>query len=296
MVWMVTGSTGALGQALMAALKAADQPTLGVARTGGDRNLDLTDRDKLYAVLKEVQPTVIINTAAVTDLAMCEGQPDLAYAVNAEAVRTMADWSGEAGTKLVQISTDHFFTGDRDRPHDEDAPVVLLNTYAATKHAGEEAALKAPDALVIRTNFTGPRGRPDQPTFAEWALDAIRRRRPMALFHDYFTSTLDSGSCARAIIDLVAAEARGRINVASSQVASKRDFVRALGNALDTPVDWAETASVRTKTPPRAESCGLDVRRAEALLGRPLPDLTETCNRLVAAMSPEPAEPVKESS
>jgi dTDP-4-dehydrorhamnose reductase len=163
--------------------------------------------------------------------------------------------------------------------HNETAPVQLVNEYARSKYAGEAASLDLANALVVRTNFTGPRGWP-QPTFFEWAADSLRGHLPMTLFDDYFTSTIDAAALARALFDLIQKKAAGLLNVASRQVASKKQFVEALARAMSIDLDRATSGSVKNLSVPRAESLGLDVSRAEAILGYALPDLTSVAASL----------------
>jgi dTDP-4-dehydrorhamnose reductase len=255
----------------------------GAARSGADRSIDVSDLPALEELIREVSPSLIVNCAAITDLRACERRPATAYAVNARVPALLAELSIDLDIGLVQISSDHYFSGDGSALHDETARVRLLNEYARTKYAGEVFALTAPAALVVRTNIVGLRGWPGRATFAEWALDAIENARPVSLYDDFFTSSMHSRACAAAVLDLVQGGASGLLNVASSQVASKRELVQALAGAAGAELSEAATAgSVRDLRPRRAESLGLDVRRAERLLGRRLPGLDETVRAIVA--------------
>lgn len=159
--------------------------------------------------------------------------------------------------------------------------MTLVNEYARTKFAGEAFAARAPGALVVRTNIAGLRGWAGEPTFAEWAFDALTRRKPLELFYDFHTSTIDTTSFSTALFDLVEAGATGTINLAARTVTSKRDFMRRLAAALGITLDWDHGTSVRRLPTPRAESLGLDVSKAERVLGRLLPDTDEVCRNLV---------------
>jgi dTDP-4-dehydrorhamnose reductase len=280
---LLVGATGLLGQALDREAQARGHAVLGAARKGAAYTVDLVDAAATGALIEKTAPDLVINAAAMTDLDQCERELDAAHRVNAEAVGVMAQACARPGISLVQVSADHFFTGDRDRLHDETAPVHLVNEYARSKFAGEALAMTAPKALVVRTNVTGLRGWP-RPTFFEWAVDALRHRKPMVLFGDYFTSTIDADSLARAILDLVDRKATGLINVAAREVASKRQFMEALALAMGIKLDWAVEGSVRSLSVHRAESLGLDVSRAESVLGYQLPDLRTVITRLVASM------------
>jgi dTDP-4-dehydrorhamnose reductase len=279
---LVLGATGLLGQEMLAQARDRGWSCTGAARSGADRGIDASDPAALRELIREVSPSLIVNCAALTDLGACERRPATAYAVNARVPALLAELSIDLGIGLVQISSDHYFSGDGSALHDETARVRLLNEYARTKYAGEAFALTAPAALVVRTNIVGLRGWPGRPSFAEWALDAIENARPVSLYGDFFTSSMHSRACAAAVLDLVQGGASGLLNVASSQVASKREFVQALAAAAG--FDLSEAAmvgSVRDLRPPRAESLGLDVSRAEGLLGRRLPGLEETVRAIV---------------
>lgn len=278
---LVIGSTGLLGQAMVAEAQARGCTCHGAARAGASHRVDVADAAQLETLVRSLMPAIVVNCAALTDLEECEHRPALAYAVNARAVALLAELSIELGVRFVQISTDHFFTGDGATRHGEHARVRLLNEYARTKYAGEVFALSCPGALVVRTNIVGRRGWPARPTFTEWALESLEKNdRALVLYEDYFTSSLHSGACARAILDLLARDACGLLNVGSSQVSSKREFVEALASAAGIAIE-PRGGSMRNLAPPRAESLGLDVSRAEQMLGRSLPDLPETARAVV---------------
>jgi dTDP-4-dehydrorhamnose reductase len=280
MAILLFGATGMLGQAISAEAVRRKEPLIGAARRGAQAKVDLAASGSVEAVLKKLRPTLVINAAAVTNLDQCEREPGRAYEVNARAVAVMSEYCRAAGTRFVQISTDHFFTGDRDRAHAEGEPLCLVNEYARSKYVAECFAGLCPGALILRTNVAGLRGWPGQPTFAEWALAALVARAPLRLFEDFYTSTIDAPSLAQALFDLVELGAQGLIHVAARNVASKRAFVHALARQLDITLDWDEVASVKDLPTPRAESLGLDVSKAERLLGRALPDVSEVCRRL----------------
>jgi dTDP-4-dehydrorhamnose reductase len=278
---LVLGSTGLLGQAFTAAARARATQCVGVARSGADHDVDLSDDAALGELMLELRPSLIVNCVAVTSLELCEEDPKHAFAVNAGIPGLLAQLAGTLDAKLVHISTDHYFTGDGRDKHAEDAEVTLVNEYARSKYAGEGLALVNDAALVVRTNIVGLRRWPGRPTFLEWALEAIQSDARMVLFEDFFTSSMSARACAEAVLDLVDVRASGLLNVASSQVSSKHELVLALAHELGCDLHNARAGSVRELSPPRAESLGLDVAEAERLLHRRLPDLSATVAELV---------------
>lgn len=276
---LVIGATGMLGRALVLEGQRRGAVVRMAARNGAELRVDLASEDSLAAALAAVQPTTVINCAAITSIDICSQDQAAGWRVNARGVALLADLCRSAGAGLVQISTDHYYSGDGTRRHAEGDPVVLVNDYARTKYAGEAFALTHPSALVVRTNIVGFRGW-EQKTLVEWAIETLAAGRPMVLFDDFFVSSLDVHACARAIFDLVDKAATGICNVASHDVFSKADFISALAGRLGLSLDRTERGSVDRMQVRRADSLGLDVSHAEAMLGYRLASLDEVVGAL----------------
>lgn len=276
---LLFGASGMLGQALLAEGQQRGMRMIGVARNAADIALDMTDSSAMADLVARVQPSIVVNAAAITSLDACEKDPCAAYMVNARAVAMLAE--AAAGAYFVQISTDHYYTGGGVVLHDEDHPVRILNEYARSKYAGEAYALTHPNALVLRTNIVGFRNR-GAPTFVEWALGALRGRQAMILLEDYYTSSIDVGSFSRSLLDILPKRPTGRLNLAAHEVASKAQFIKVLAEAAGYDASNCQLGSVRQLGGAlRAESLGLDVRRAERLLGYKLPMLSEVIDNLL---------------
>lgn len=277
----ILGATGMLGRAMAAEGRRRRHSVIGIARSGADINIDVGNADELDAALICTQPDIVINCAAMTGVDACENDPGRAYLVNARPASILAESAAKLGAYMIQISTDHFFSGDGAVLHGEAAPVTLLNEYARTKYAGEAFALTDPGALVVRTNVVGFRGQAGNPTFVEWVIHALRHRLPVTLFDDYFTSSIDVGQFSAALFDLLPARPSGVLNIGACRASSKKEFVEALAKGLDLPTEHCAAGSVRSLSgAPRAESLGLDVSRVEQLLGRALPDLRDVVDSL----------------
>lgn len=277
----VIGSTGMAGQALIAEASRRSIEVSGSARENSDYNVDISNHSLFKEMLAQIKADIIINTAACVNLVDCENNPGMAYCVNARPAAAIAEHSRQTGCYYVQISTDHFFTGDQDRKHSETEPIKLLNEYARTKYLGEVMAAKHAESLIVRTNIVGFRNIPSRPTFVEWAIGALSARQPMFLYNDFYTSSIDVVQFARALFDLIEKRVVGVINLASSEVSSKEKFIRALARRFNFDIKNATTGSVtREKDVLRAESLGLDVARAESILGYRMPVLEEVIEQL----------------
>lgn len=277
MTVLVLGATGLLGTEVMKVLKARGIPALGAARSGTDIAVDITRPMDLFRHLIGTGADAVINCAANVNLADCEDSPELAYRINGAPAGVLSAWSKQTGGYVIQVSTDNYFAGEPRIKNDEEAQVTLLNAYAASKFAGESMTVKAENSLVVRTNICGA-----SKGFGKWVMDSLLARAPISAFDDYFTSTMHVRDCAEALADFLDQKRTGLVNLASSDVSSKSEFIRAVADALNISHKTISERSAKGMTPERALSCGLDVRKAEDWLGRPLPGLKETVRTLVS--------------
>jgi dTDP-4-dehydrorhamnose reductase len=146
---LVTGARGQLGRDCLAVfsrnhwVQGVDLP-----------ELDITDPDALNGVLEMVEPDVVINAAAFTQVDACENHQQEAWAANADGPRNLARSLDRFGGRLVQISTDYVFDGLRPvpEPYSETDLPNPLSQYGRSKQAGETAALEASGRhAVVRT-------------------------------------------------------------------------------------------------------------------------------------------------
>ncbi|HTY44669.1 MAG TPA: sugar nucleotide-binding protein [Patescibacteria group bacterium] len=277
---LLLGSTGLLGQALLKELTLRNEDVIGMARSGADANFDISDDNALVPFIKDNNFSVIINACAIVNYQLCEDDKKLAYLVNARPSSILAHVAKEVNAYYVFISTDGYYAGDKDLKHKETDAVMLLNEYARTKYCGEVFTLTNPRSLVARTNIVGFRGDPHEPTFVEWAVTSLKNKTKITLFNDYYTSSISVTQFSKSLCDLMNKKISGRINLASSQVSSKAEFIRKLAQNFGFSLEAAKEGPVQALTPRRANSSGLDVSRAEEILGYHLPGLQEVISQL----------------
>ncbi len=99
--------------------------------------LDITNVDRVWSVMKEIKPDFVINCAAYNMVDKAEEERDMAFLVNAKAVKTLAEVCSESGAKLVHYSTDYVFGGEKSKPYIEEDNPSPINYYGKTKLLGE---------------------------------------------------------------------------------------------------------------------------------------------------------------
>lgn len=279
---VVLGSTGMLGQAIVKEARSRKIKTYELSRRSKEYPLDLTNDRLLESTLKHIHPDIIINAAAIVNIDFCEQNPGLAYLTNARLVSKVINISHELNSYFVQISTDHFYTGDKNRKHKEIESITIVNEYARTKYAGETFALISNKTLVLRTNILGFRNTLDNPTFIEWVIRSLTNTLPMVLFSDYFISGIHVVQLASILFDVISKRPYGVLNLASRDVYSKKELIELLAQKLKLSLKNTKNGSVfQNMNVMRAESLGLDNTKAESILGYHLPDLGEVVSSII---------------
>lgn len=278
---LIIGSTGMLGQSLMKEAQRRKLRVVGISRHDKDYPLDITNDVLLEQALCETRPDVIINAAAIIKLDICDLHPSLAYLTNARAVNVMANIAKKLNAFFVQISTDHYYTGDKDRKHSESDPITLVNEYARTKYAGECFALTHKNSMVVRTNVIGFRNNDDNPTFVEWVIRSLKNAVPMTLFSDNYTSGIDVRQFTPILFDCIEKERTGVLNISSRDVFSKKELIESIATKLSLSLRHAKSGKMRgVIRSTRAESVGLDVSNAESLVGYHLPSFDDVVSSI----------------
>ncbi len=275
---LVTGGRGQLGRALQVA--AASR---GIPVTAPDLpELDITDPAAVHAAVRTVRPEAVINCAAYTDVDGAEAEPGRALEVNGIAVGHLAAACTEAGALLVQLSTDYVFSGELSRPYREEDPPAPLGAYGRSKLEGERRAAACPDHLVVRTAWLyGVGGR----NFVE----AIRRQiargvGELRVVADQRGSPTYAADLAEAILDLVAAGARGVVHAVNEGFTTWHGFAEAIVEELGAGVPVRPITTAQLHRPaPRPASSALDTSRLAAILGRRMPPWRDALRRYLEA-------------
>lgn len=271
-----------LGQALIKELKSRKEKVIGIARKKADICIDIMDSVLLLETIKDINPSVIINAVAIVDLVFCEENPCLSYLCNAKTSGILSRYCALNDKKYIYISTDHYFTGDKEKKHTEEDPVNLCNEYATTKYLGEKLSLISDNSLVVRTNIVGFRYRKERPTFLEWAITSLEKKEPIKVFIDFYTSGIDVQSFSKSLCDLIDIKEKGIINLASSEVSNKKQFIEAIAKRLDLSTENTKPCLMKQSNTniERNESLGLSVLKAERVLGYSLPSLADVVDSL----------------
>jgi dTDP-4-dehydrorhamnose reductase len=156
---LLTGASGLVGAAFARTAAAAGHEVTGVvgrwpgAVTGLTRQLalDLQDGASLRALVRATQPDAVVNAAAISEPAQCDDAPEPAWRLNVALPEVLAQEAAAHGARLLHLSTEQVFDGNR-APYSIGDARRAINRYAAQKLEAEDRVLAAAGvrAVVLR--------------------------------------------------------------------------------------------------------------------------------------------------
>jgi dTDP-4-dehydrorhamnose reductase len=165
-------------------------------------DFNITDYEHVNTVLADLQPFIIINCAACTQVDSCETQSDLAFAVNGEGPANLAAVAKKVSAILVHISTDFIFSGAAKTPYNEDDTTGPTSVYGHSTLHGDQAVLNSglTDYYIVRTSWLyGPKG----PNFVETIIRLMNEREELGIVADQVGTPTYTGDLAAAIWKLI---------------------------------------------------------------------------------------------
>jgi len=146
---LLTGRRGQVGFELQRALA-----PLGRVTALDRHECDLSDPEAIRAMIRDVQPDIVVNPAAYTAVDKAESESELAAAVNAIAPAVIGEEAEKRGALVVHYSTDYVFDGQQHAPYKESDAPNPQSVYGRTKLAGELAlATSGAKHLILRTSW-----------------------------------------------------------------------------------------------------------------------------------------------
>ena len=280
MVILVTGSNGLLGQKIVGQLLRANIDFVATS-LGENRNpacpsdnyqsLDITNSEDVEAVFNYVEPTIVINTAAMTNVDACEADEDNCRKINVDAVALLFSASQMFDAHFIHLSTDFVFDGEAG-PYREMDKRNPLSIYAKSKVDSENLLMRSAYKkwAILRTIIVFGEGENlSRSNIVLWAKSALRKGSPLTIVNDQFRAPTWADDLAWACIQTGKTEAKGIMHISGPETISIYELVIRIGKfyGLDTSIVQpisSYTLNQKAKRPPRT---GFVLNRAKSILG-----------------------------
>jgi len=264
---LITGSNGLLGQKILHKLRQDSSVKLIATSKGYNRvtekdgytyfHLDITNNDAVAKLIASEKPQVVINTAAMTNVDLCEDEKQACDVLNVDAVRYLADACEKIDAQLIQISTDFIFDGENGPYKEEDEPNPL--SYYGLSKLKSEQLLQAHSVkwTVLRTIVVfGVGEKLSKENMVLWAKGALAKGDPLNIIDDQFRAPTLAEDLADICILAAKKKAFGIFNASGKDIMSIYEIVERIakhyGNSTDN-LNKISTATLKQKAgrPPK---------------------------------------------
>jgi len=189
-------------------------------------DIDIQKEDDTVYKIDKLRPDIVTNIAAYTDVDGCESNEEKALSVNAEGARHVALAALKCRAKMVYLSTDYVFDGNKREPYLESDSPHPLNVYGRSKWKGEQYVQElVKDSLIVRTQWLyGRYGK----NFVTSILRQAKEKRVLSIVNDQIGSPTYTVDLGKAVSALIQFDARGIFHVANSDLCTWYTFGQAI--------------------------------------------------------------------
>jgi len=234
--------------------------------------LDLKDPEAVQRTLAAIAPDVVIHAAATADIDFCERNPDVARAMNVAFTQVVADGCARGGSRLIYVSTDNVFDGERGGYTEADPPSPI-NVYARTKAEGESVVAAVPGSVIARIALVmgfGPLGGGN--SFLERTIPMLRAGQTINVPPGEIRSPIDVLTLGQALLELAEGTFQGTIHLAGNEALDRVSLTRRIAERFG-----YSPGLVRPRAPeqiagraPRPRDVSMSNAKARSLLTTPM--------------------------
>jgi len=265
---LVTGSNGLLGQKLVHLLKGRSDCELLATSQGENRisdkegyaysEMDITILGQVMEIVEDFQPDCIINTAAMTQVDLCEDLKEKCRLINVGAVGFLIAACKKVNAHLIQLSTDFVFDGENGPYSEEDEPNPI-SYYAKSKRDAElliqNSGLK--NWSIARTIIIyGVAEQMSRSNIVLWAMDALQKGEALKIVDDQFRSPTFAEDLAIACFEMAKRKVKGIYHISGPETYSILEMVKKIGTYFGWSTNNVQAVSSdslnqKAKRPPR---------------------------------------------
>ena len=276
---LITGAKGQLGTQLVKIIKAKKSEIGEIPSIYDDAEiiqcdvdvLDITNKDE---VLNFGEFDIIFNCAAYTNVNKCEEEEEFAYKINATGAENLALLAKRTGAKLVHISTDYVFDGQKEGIYFEDDECGPVSAYGRTKRAGEEKIIESCDKyFIVRTAWLyGYYGNNFVKTIRKIALE----NESIKVVADQFGNPTNCNDLAHHMLLLGASDKYGIYHCTGNGICSWHDFATEIVKVFGISCEVKKCTTEEYPTPAkRPKNSALSHKNLENTVGDYMRDWKE---------------------
>ena len=273
---LVTGSNGLLGQKLSDLLLKENVDFMATGQ-GDNRypkkmnyqSMDITNLED-YSVIEDYIPSVIINTAAMTNVDLCESENKACMELNVHSVEKLVSVANKIGAQLIHLSTDFIFDGKKSMYTEDDKPNPL-SFYGNSKYLAEQYIIQnSHNYSIVRTVLVyGIVADMSRTNIVLWAKGALEKQQEIKVVNDQFRTPTLAEDLAMGCYLIAQQKANGIFHIAGKDYMSIYELVQRVAKHYGLSTDCMTASDSTTLNQPakRPPITGLDISKAIKQLG-----------------------------
>ncbi len=253
---LITGAHGLLGQKL--AICFGRESNCEILLTDLDRTtafnvprfdytqLDITNKSDVKSLIASYKPDVIIHTAAITDVDLCETEREFAWRVNVDGVKNILIAARRLDKcHLIHLSTDYIFDGKQDFYNEESRPFPL-NYYGKTKLASENAlVMSGVSHSIVRTQLLYGTGINTRNNFVTWALQMLEQKKIFSVVDDQTGNPTFADDLSYAILKIAEQSKNGIYHVCGPEALNRMQFAKYIAQVFQFDGEFVHAGKTR---------------------------------------------------
>jgi dTDP-4-dehydrorhamnose reductase len=222
----VIGANGQLGNDICAEFLSGGHDVIAL----NHNDIEVSDINSVSLTLKNINPGLVINTAAMHNVEKCESDPALSFLINGIGARNSALVCNDIDSLLIYISTDYVFNGKKNAPYIETDITSPLNVYGNTKVSGEQfVSSVSKKYFIIRTSGIygrNPCRAKGGLNFVELMLKLAKEKPELRVVNDEYLTPTPAKEIARQLVRLSITDGYGLYHASSEGSCSWYEFAK----------------------------------------------------------------------
>jgi len=227
----------------------------------------LGNQKMIIDLIKEVQPDIVVNTAAHSSVDLCETDHSIADKLHVDITQDITQVCKDIDSKLVYISTDAVFQGELHKKYTELDQPNPINYYGKTKLQAEQITLNtSPKNVVLRTAVIY--GWHKKSRFTNWIIQTLKENHIVDPFIDQYNTPTLVDDLVKSLLNIFEKNISGIFHATGKSCLNRYEFALVLANTfgLDKKLIKSVTSKEKKQGAPRAISTCLDSRKLEKLI------------------------------
>ncbi|MCE5213371.1 MAG: dTDP-4-dehydrorhamnose reductase [Methanobacterium sp.] len=228
----ITGGSGLLGSRFGKFSK--DYEVISTYNRNLEENaikLDITDEKDVLDKIKSIEPDLVIHPAALTNVDYCEDHQKEADQINAQGTLNIVKACEEADSKLIYVSTDFVFDGEKGK-YQENDKTNPISYYGLSKLKGEEFVINSNINYAI-ARVSVLYGWHRNFNYVTWVINELKENNQINIVTDEFNSPTYAENAAEAILNIYSKAKEGIYHIAGDERINRFDFAKNIAQVFE---------------------------------------------------------------